>query len=179
MAWPARIARLAAQVRAGSLTDVDATTIAHVLDLVAAADVAVDRAQPLLADLLGVPNPDNNDGDEDEGARAAAYVEVLRQAEAERAHHFPLTHPTSHRTATRPSGPSCARTAPDLAPTDRSRRPPEAPPESKRNAITTHHGKECHHERTRDRAGAAGRAAYRDPDPQRHPRRDPRRRHPR
>ncbi|MEU6582757.1 HK97 family phage prohead protease [Nocardia sp. NPDC046763] len=85
-ARPARIARLAAQVRAGSLSDVDAATIAHVLDLVAAADVAVDRAQPLLAELIGVPNPDDEDGDEDQAARGAGLVEVLRMAEAERAH---------------------------------------------------------------------------------------------
>jgi len=41
----------------------------EILDLIAAADDAVDNAQPLLAGLMGVPNPDATDGGEsdDEG----------------------------------------------------------------------------------------------------------------
>jgi hypothetical protein len=38
-----------------------------VLSLVAAADDAVDEAQPLLAELMGVPNPDAADTAEEDG----------------------------------------------------------------------------------------------------------------
>jgi len=64
----------AAEVREGkSLSAATMDVLTRVLDLVAAADEAVDEAQPLLADLMGVPNPDEDaaqdpDGDEpDEG----------------------------------------------------------------------------------------------------------------
>jgi hypothetical protein len=41
-------------------------TLQQVLDLIAAADDAVDAAQPLLAELIGVPNPDADDSDNEE-----------------------------------------------------------------------------------------------------------------
>jgi HK97 family phage prohead protease len=50
-----------AELRAGAtLSGSTLAVLKHVLDLVAAADVAVDNAQPLLADLIGVPNPDTD-----------------------------------------------------------------------------------------------------------------------
>lgn len=64
----------AEKIRAGkTLSEATMDVLSRVLDLVAAADEAVDEAQPLLADLMGVPNPDEDaaqdpDGDEpDEG----------------------------------------------------------------------------------------------------------------
>jgi hypothetical protein len=36
------------------------STLQEVLDLVAEADVAVDSAQEILAELMGVPNPDDD-----------------------------------------------------------------------------------------------------------------------
>lgn len=50
---------------------VDMARLKHVLELVASADTAVDQAQPILADILGVPNPDVDDS-----ARAAAPIDV-------------------------------------------------------------------------------------------------------
>jgi len=49
----------------GMVSDATALVLQAVLDLCAAADIAMDAAQPLLADLLGVPNPDA-DADEDD-----------------------------------------------------------------------------------------------------------------
>jgi HK97 family phage prohead protease len=43
-----------------SLTDEEAEDLSLVLSLVAAADDAVDAAQPLIAGILGVPNPDED-----------------------------------------------------------------------------------------------------------------------
>jgi HK97 family phage prohead protease len=49
------------EVRSGTtLTPEAMVTLGHVLQLISAADGAVDVAQPLLADILGVPNPDND-----------------------------------------------------------------------------------------------------------------------
>lgn len=44
----------------------------NVLDLISAADDAVDEAQPLLADLMGVPNPDADDAGDDETTDGAS-----------------------------------------------------------------------------------------------------------
>lgn len=83
------------ELRAGkALSATTMDTLAQVLDLIATADVAVDAAQPLLADLMGVPNPDEDpdpadepdaddsgDGDsQNTNARPAALYQ--RQAEA-------------------------------------------------------------------------------------------------
>ena len=57
--------------------------LAQVLDLVAAADDAVDAAQPLLADLMGVPNPDDDEMMADDTARALAHLQVLRMQDAD------------------------------------------------------------------------------------------------
>lgn len=54
------------QVRAGTTVSPEAwDTLGRVLQLISAADGAVDVAQPLLAEVLGVPNPDA-DSDEDD-----------------------------------------------------------------------------------------------------------------
>lgn len=58
---------LSTEARAGkTLSSSTMETLTSVLDLVASADEAVDAAQPLLADLMGVPNPDDTDSDDDE-----------------------------------------------------------------------------------------------------------------
>jgi HK97 family phage prohead protease len=58
------VEQMARELRAGnSIPSTSLAQLRHVLDLLAAADDAVDKAQPLLADVLGVPNPDA-DGDE-------------------------------------------------------------------------------------------------------------------
>jgi hypothetical protein len=55
------VERARAEKRAGAtLSAATMTTLQEVLDLIAAADVAVDAAQPLLAELMGVPNPDDD-----------------------------------------------------------------------------------------------------------------------
>ncbi|MFJ2575973.1 HK97 family phage prohead protease [Kitasatospora aureofaciens] len=70
---PALVRRRAVdQLRAGGLEAGTAETLAHVLQLIAAADGAVDVAQPLLAEVLGVPNPDA-DAVEQEGAALDLY----------------------------------------------------------------------------------------------------------
>jgi hypothetical protein len=56
---PGDFVTMLTELRAGAtLSGTSAATLKHVLSLVAAADTAVDQAQPLLAELLGVPNPD-------------------------------------------------------------------------------------------------------------------------
>jgi len=58
-----RLARLL-ELRDGKMLSAATTsTLTKVLELLATADTAVDAAQPLLADLLGVPNPDDDQGD--------------------------------------------------------------------------------------------------------------------
>lgn len=55
----AELHRMAVELRAGKmLSAATMDTLSQVLDLIASADDAVDEAQPLLADLMGVPNPD-------------------------------------------------------------------------------------------------------------------------
>lgn len=57
------VARARAEKRAGAtLSKATMDTLQEVLDLIAEADVAVDSAQEILSELMGVPNPDD-DGD--------------------------------------------------------------------------------------------------------------------
>ena len=56
--FPALAMERARQLRADGISPEVAKTLAQVLQLVSAADGAVDVAQPLLAEVLGVPNPD-------------------------------------------------------------------------------------------------------------------------
>jgi hypothetical protein len=56
------VEQMARELRAGNtLPATSMAQLRHVLDLLSAADDAVDKAQPILADLLGVPNPDADD----------------------------------------------------------------------------------------------------------------------
>jgi HK97 family phage prohead protease len=56
------VQRARAEKRAGAtLSASTMETLQSVLDLINEADVAVDAAQPLLAELMGVPNPDTDD----------------------------------------------------------------------------------------------------------------------
>lgn len=74
--------RMAVELRAGKqLSAATMSMLSQVLDLVASADDAVDKAQPLLADLMGVPNPDADDQepDADDAARAAYSLDYLRR----------------------------------------------------------------------------------------------------
>lgn len=81
------------ELRAGKSIDMD--RLQHVLNLVAAADRAVDEAQPILADMLGVQNPDeaqeaamgmgDRSADEPtETVQASRYPLSLAQAQARR-----------------------------------------------------------------------------------------------
>lgn len=55
------VERARAEKRAGkALSATTMTTLQEVLDLVAEADVAVDSAQVILSELMGVPNPDDD-----------------------------------------------------------------------------------------------------------------------
>jgi HK97 family phage prohead protease len=72
--------------RAGkALSSATMEVLSQVLNLVAAADDAVDEAQPLLADLMGVPNPDADDaptratGRRRDGRRARAVIPTTRR----------------------------------------------------------------------------------------------------
>ena len=81
---PAQLARMAGELRAGkSLSASTMAILAQVLDLVAAADDAVDAAQPLLADLMGVPNPDDDEMMADDTARVLAYLDTLKRQDAD------------------------------------------------------------------------------------------------
>ena len=60
---PKKMAALAKELRQGKTLSADSlSTLQDILDLIAEADNAVDQAQPLLAALMGVPNPDSDDG---------------------------------------------------------------------------------------------------------------------
>lgn len=80
--------------RAGkTLSAATTEVLQEVLDLIADADDAVDAAQPLLAELLGVPNPDADDGSSDGGEGVAVpqqnsgrSVALVRALEVERTH---------------------------------------------------------------------------------------------
>lgn len=78
---------IATELRDGkTISAANMDTLQNVLDLIAAADTAVDQAQPLLAALMGVPNPDADDdedesgdaGDEDGAARGIASIHDRR-----------------------------------------------------------------------------------------------------
>ncbi len=59
---PKAMARALHDLRAGKSLSADTMSVLReVLDLVAQADEAVDRAQPMLAELMGVKNPDADD----------------------------------------------------------------------------------------------------------------------
>jgi HK97 family phage prohead protease len=80
---------LTVEQRAGkSLSSATMEVLSQVLNLVAAADDAMDEAQPLLADLMGVPNPDADDvpdepvTTEDVPARAAVLPDHTTRAAA-------------------------------------------------------------------------------------------------
>jgi hypothetical protein len=68
------VERARIEKRQGGLSPATAAALQAVLDLVAAADVAVDYAQPILAEILGVANPDEDQdaamGDDDAGQGA-------------------------------------------------------------------------------------------------------------
>lgn len=77
---PAKLHRIAMDLRAGkTLSTQTLDVLSQVLDLIAQADDAVDQAQPLLADLMGVPNPDDDEPEQ----KSLAYYETLRRAEDE------------------------------------------------------------------------------------------------
>lgn len=81
---PADLHRMAVEIREGkSLSAATMETLSQVLDLIASADDAVDEAQPLLADLMGVPNPDAAEDNEDAERAAAALDYLKRQLELE------------------------------------------------------------------------------------------------
>jgi HK97 family phage prohead protease len=66
------VEQMAREIRAGnSLPAAAIAKLKHVLDLIAAADDAVDKAQPVLAEVLGVPNPDADEAGEPAEAPAA------------------------------------------------------------------------------------------------------------
>jgi uncharacterized protein len=76
-----RAIELANELRAGNaLSAQNMAALKHVLSLVAAADSAVDQAQPLLASLLGVPNPDVAQ-DAEEQPRGLSVDIVRRKAQ--------------------------------------------------------------------------------------------------
>ena len=53
------VEQMVREIRAGrSIPSAQLAQLRHVLDLIAAADDAVDKAQPILAEVLGAPNPD-------------------------------------------------------------------------------------------------------------------------
>lgn len=93
----ARAQAISAELRAGKTLSADTMSVLQqVLDLIAAADDAVDEAQPLLAGLMGVPNPDaddesavdeggstpDDDGSEDRSAPLSLFEARLRALDA-------------------------------------------------------------------------------------------------
>lgn len=74
--------QLAAALRevraAGTLDPADSEALGRVLQLISAADAAVDVAQPLLADVLGVPNPDIEESAETEPQENGASLSLLQ-----------------------------------------------------------------------------------------------------
>jgi HK97 family phage prohead protease len=80
------VARARAEKRAGkALSASTIETLQAVLDLISEADVAVDAAQPLLAELMGVPNPDEDgetppvDDTETESVSSSHAPDLVRQ----------------------------------------------------------------------------------------------------
>lgn len=79
----AQLHRMAVELREGkTLSSSTMDVLSQVLDLIASADDAVDQAQPLLADLMGVPNPDADDSPDDE-ERGTSIDFLKRQLELE------------------------------------------------------------------------------------------------
>lgn len=70
--------------RAGTMSPENIAKLKHVLDLIAAADDSVDAAQPILAEVIGVPNPDADDPAPAEQNSAAATPLSLALATARR-----------------------------------------------------------------------------------------------
>ncbi len=69
---PASLAALGHELRAGAtLSAATLATLQQVLDYLSTADDAVDAAQPLLATLMGVPNPDADDADDGGDGRSS------------------------------------------------------------------------------------------------------------
>lgn len=67
------VEQMARELRAGvAMPPAALAKLRHVLDLIAAADDAVDKAQPVLAEVLGVPNPDSDDDSEPDADDAPA-----------------------------------------------------------------------------------------------------------
>jgi hypothetical protein len=77
--------RARAEKRAGkTLSSATMDTLQAVLDLIAEADVALDSAQPLLAELMGVPNPDDDETEPDgDDATAGESQSNSAQVDAE------------------------------------------------------------------------------------------------
>jgi hypothetical protein len=75
------VEQAARELRAGnSLPAASMAQLRHVLDLLAAADDAVDKAQPILADVLGVPNPDADEaGEPAEAPQRGRSFELARR----------------------------------------------------------------------------------------------------
>lgn len=77
-----RTQAIRSELRAGkALSSSTMEVLEQVLDLIATADDAVDEAQPLLADLMGVPNPDAPEPEDDErsqGLSPATALALLR-----------------------------------------------------------------------------------------------------
>lgn len=78
---PLLVQRARAEKREGkALSASTMDVLQKVLDLVAEADDAVDAAQPLLAELMGVPNPDDDEPADDTGAGEDAVDEQANSA---------------------------------------------------------------------------------------------------
>ena len=77
-----------AEMREGkTLSSATIDALQEILDLIASADEAVDQAQPLLAGLMGVPNPDADDddtGEDDENGADATDSDPNSDQEAAR-----------------------------------------------------------------------------------------------
>ncbi len=78
------LARMERDIRDGSeLSKESLAILRQVLQLVAAADNAVDVAQPLLAEVLGVENPDiDDDDDDDDGTSSSSRSMPIAAARA-------------------------------------------------------------------------------------------------
>jgi HK97 family phage prohead protease len=78
------VERARAEKRAGAkLSTSTMNTLQEVLDLIAEADVAVDAAQVILSELMGVPNPDDDGNDE---TSSSAGGDTSETNSAERGH---------------------------------------------------------------------------------------------
>jgi HK97 family phage prohead protease len=77
------VEQMAREMRAGRALSADnVAKLKQVLEQLATADTALDAAQPALADVLGVPNPDADDAEpdaDDTPARAAARLAYARR----------------------------------------------------------------------------------------------------